>query len=209
MSNWVSDEEKKHRRWGEPVVHGFHICTQFVLFSLIIVQFTIRHPLLSGQEKRIQSVYTSLSGNGCRHFEGDPETGATKDNCTGVGGFQLLVLNDDNRSSITVVTPEGKEFPLEYWSVVTHSFSNLGPRAEWRVVGRGSKTIPIALIVRVEYMDQRNIVKPQKESVLSVAKITPETICVVQNVKSEAGANAHARIVADNAGTGACLEALP
>lgn len=53
--------------------------------------------------------------------------------CGGVGKFKLHVLDDDERSSVSVVAPDGEIFPLEYWEVVTHSFSSLGAGAEWRV----------------------------------------------------------------------------
>jgi hypothetical protein len=179
------------------------------LFALALLQFAVRPAPVHAQQVGVESIYTRLSGNECRQLQQDPETGAAKDECRGVDGLRLILLNDDNRASVTVITPENKVFPLQYWDVVTHSFSNLGAKAEWRVVREGSKTRPIALIVRVEFMDQSNVAAPRKKSVLSVAKITPESICVVQNVTNDADANARARVAADNAADKPCLVPKP
>lgn len=196
-------------RVSGPVMRILVIFAQLSIFCLVIAQPIVKPPLFFAQEQDIESVYSPLSGSKCKQLQKDPETGAAKDECVGVGGFRLLVLNDDDRSSVTVVTPEKKEFPLDYWNVVTHAFSSLGAKAEWRVARRGSKEMPIGLIVRVEYMDQSNVAAPQKRSVLSVAKIGPDQSCVVQIVKNGVDANTRARAAADNAATKACLEPQP
>jgi hypothetical protein len=75
----------------------------------------------------------------------------------GVAGFRLLVADDDARMSVSVVTPDKKEHALDYWNIITRSFSSLGDRAEWRVVKRKGMITPIALIVRVDSSEQENI----------------------------------------------------
>ena len=180
------------------------------ILASVFVPLLLGSPFCSSSQARtVESVYSELVGKGCKSLKQDTETGAGVEECVGIGGFNLLVLNDDSRSSITVVTPEKKEFPLDYWDVVTHAFSSLGTKAEWRVARRGSKTTPLALIVRVDYMDQSNVAAPKKKSVLAVAKITPERICVTENVKSGADANARARAAADSSATRGCLATLP
>jgi hypothetical protein len=155
-----------------------------------------------------ESLYSALIGENCRTVEQDTETASSVTECAGVGGFRLLVIHDDARSSVTVVTAEGKRFPLEYWNVVTHAFSELGTKAEWRVLGDRGKVAPIALIIRVTYDEQENIAA-SKRSVLAVAKITPESICVVQMVQNAQQANESARKSADTAATRPCLPPLP
>ena len=177
--------------------------------SLIIAPLMVSPSLCFALGQSVESLYSPLTGPQCKSVMQNHETGAAKDECVGVGGFRLFVLNDDSRASVTVVTPEGKEFPLAYWDVVTHAFSNLGAKAEWRVVHNGSKVQPKALIVRVEYSDQSNVAAPKKKSVLSVAKISPDVICVVKVVSGGADANVRARAFADKAETKACLGPQP
>ena len=78
--------------------------------------------------------------------------------------------------SISVVSPDNKAHALDYWNIITRSFSSLGEKAEWRVVKRKGKITPIALIVRVDSSEQQNLNSPKKTSYLAVAKITPEEI---------------------------------
>ena len=161
------------------------------------------------QKPEFTSMYTPLSGDQCKSRESDKETGSATDECAGVGGFRLLILSDDSRSSLTLVSPAKKEFPLDFWNVVTHSFSTLGSRAEWRVKKDGTRMVPFALIVRVNYTDQTNVAAPRKKSVLSVAKITSEEACVVGVVQGDARGNERARSLADEAAGKPCLQSKP
>jgi hypothetical protein len=106
--------------------------------------------------------------------------------------------------SVTVVGPEKQEHPLGYWDVVTHAFSSLGKKAEWRVVRSNGKMSPIALIVRVNYIDQSNPAAPKHESCLAVAKITEDKVCVTDKIKG-ANANERARQAADQSAEKDCL----
>jgi hypothetical protein len=107
-----------------------------------------------------ESLYSPLIGENCRTVREDTETDSSVTECAGIGGFRLLVIHDDDRSSVIVVTAEGKRFPLEYWNVVTRAFSTLGAKAEWRVLRDREKVTAIALIIRVTYADQENIAVP-------------------------------------------------
>ncbi len=143
------------------------------------------------------SVYTDLAQDHCKTVRIAEETGGSEQRCPGTAGYDLLVLDDDDRMSVTVVAPDGKEHPLDYWSVVTTAFSSLGEKAEWRVVQKK----PVALIVRV------NSVNPETErplSYLAVAKITPQAICVTDVVPSSPTANEEARQAADSAADRPC-----
>jgi hypothetical protein len=136
----------------------------------------------------------------------DDETGSTVSSCPGVAGYALQVLDDDSRQSVTIITPDKREFPLNYWHVVTPYFSQLGDKAEWRVIQKDGKPEPIAIIVRVNAQEQKDIdAQVINRSYLAVAKITPPEICVTDRIPPGAAANQEARMAADNAAKKACL----
>jgi hypothetical protein len=158
------------------------------------------------------SVYSSLAGRDCRRVEQALETAQSTRECPGVGGFRLRVLLVDDRASVTVVTPDGQQYPLEYWNVVTRAFSDLGLTAEWRVPRARGKAAPIAVIVRINAHEPgRNdaAASSRRRALLAVAKITPEVICVVRAIDAAASANEDARRAADGAAVQPCLQPLP
>ncbi len=148
------------------------------------------------------SVYTNITGAGCKTVEAHEEGASSVQKCPGVGGYDLLVEDSDSRQSVAVVTPDGKKHPLNYWQVVTSGFSSLGEKAEWRVEKKGGKVRPYALIVRVNASE--NPEKPdEKTSYLAVAKITADAVCVTDKVKT----NEEARQAADASADKPCREA--
>lgn len=152
----------------------------------------------------ISSVYTSLAEADCRVIEIDEESASSVSRCPGIAGYALKVLDGDARMSIDVITPSGREHSLNYWSVITHNFSHLGPRAEWRM--RGDR--PVALIVRVNANeDQQN--PNRATSYLAVAKLTGSEICVTDRIPPVADANVAARAAADRAASRPCLAEAP
>lgn len=154
----------------------------------------------------VRSVYTSLAEGDCRLVEKDEETGGTVQRCPGVAGYALKVSDFDARMSVTVVAPDGSEHPLRYTSVITHSFSALGPRAEWRVSGAEGR--PQALIVRVN-ANEDNMNPERVTSYLAVARVTPQGSCVTERIGPVADANVLARQAADRAAGRPCLERVP
>jgi hypothetical protein len=151
------------------------------------------------------SVYTDITGSRCRTISVDRESGASVQSCPGVAGYKLEVEDDDARMSISVVAPGGKKSELSYWQVITHNFSSLGNKAEWRVTNNKGKTTPVALIVRVNANEDPS--NPQKTtSYLAVAKITATKTCVTDKIGPSATANEKARRAADAAATRPCLE---
>jgi hypothetical protein len=151
------------------------------------------------------SVYTDITGSRCRTISVDRESGASVQSCPGVAGYKLEVEDDDARMSISVVAPGGKKSELSYWQVITHNFSSLGNKAEWRVTNNKGKTTPVALIVRVNANEDPS--NPQKTtSYLAVAKITATKTCVTDKIGPSATANEEARRAADAAATRPCLE---
>jgi len=177
--------------------HSLHTVLFFILLSGT-------GQLIRAQSKP-ESVYSDISAQKCRTVEVDKETGSSTQSCPGVAGYKLLVLDDDNRQSITVVGPGGKKHPLDFWQVVTTAFSSLGSKAEWRVVRSKGKFSPVALIVRVNASEDS--ANPNRlTSYLAVVKLTPGEICVTHKIPPGAKANEDARHAADNARTAACLK---
>lgn len=153
---------------------------------------------------KTDSIYTSLDTKDCKTLESHEEEGGWhKGRCTGTAGYQLDVSEGDLRQSLTVVSPGGKEFPLDLWSTVSGGFSTLGQKAEWRVHKDGNKTTPFALIVRFNVSEDTE--HPEKTtSYLVVSKITANAICVTDVVKPIPNANVKARKLADSATSKAC-----
>jgi hypothetical protein len=150
----------------------------------------------------VESVYTDIAPARCKTVETHEEGASSVQKCAGVAGYGLLVEDNDLRQSVTVVSPDGKKYPLNYWQVVTTAFSSLGEKAEWRVEKKGGRARPFALIVRVNASE--NPEKPdQKTSYLAVAKITAGEVCVTDKVKT----NEAARLAADASAAKPCLKA--
>ncbi len=156
----------------------------------------------AAQRSGATSVYTPLGGQGCTRAR---STGpiSSEWTCRGVAGYRLLVSNDDERESITILAPDGQQYALEYHQVVCRgAFCYLGKQAEWRVVRRGRKVVPIALIARVDVQGQ----DMKKTSYLVVAKITGRGICVTDRIAPTPRANERARRTADDPDGTPCLQ---
>jgi hypothetical protein len=171
--------------------------------AILLVLFAAGGSIMA--QPKLESVYSDLSESKCRTIKVDKETGSSTQRCPGIAGYKLLVLDDDARQSITVVTPAGKTHPLQFWQVVTYAFSSIGNKAEWRVDRRKGKISPVALIVRINASEDS--ANPSRlTSYLAVVKVTPEEICVTRKIPPGANANETARHAADTARTAACLQ---
>lgn len=153
----------------------------------------------------VESLYTDLSPDHCKTIETDEESGSSVQECPGVAGYRLLVEDGDGRQSATLLAPDGKRHPLDFWQVITSGFSVVGDKAEWRVVRRGDQVRPVALIVPV-YANENPDAPDEKTSYRAVAKITGEKICVTAKVAGGAGAQEEAKRAADAAAGQPCLE---
>jgi hypothetical protein len=171
---------------------------------LAIVSLVFINNFVSAQTN--QSVYTSVETKQCRTIKSSPdEAGSYEGRCRGVAGYNLIVEEGDLRTNIKVVAPGGNSTSLDLWTVVSSAFSSLGPRVEWRVAKRGSKSIPVALIIR--YNASENVDNPNKTtSYLAVAKITATETCVTDKILPGPNANADARRAADAAARKSCLK---
>ena len=158
----------------------------------------------AGQQNYV-SIYTPISGKTCVKHIDDQSTRAFTLDCPGALGFRLKILRDDDRSSVSIVTPNQLVLPLNYWNVVTRGFSNLGTKAEWRIGQLDGKAAPVALIVRVNSLDQSDPGHPERVTLLAVAKVSTNAACVTRAVDAlSPQANKQARQFADD-GHLACL----
>ena len=133
-----------------------------------------------------KSIYTDLNGKGCSSERSTSEASSER-TCSGIEGYKLLIQNDDERDSIAIITPDGKEHPLDFSQTISKgAFAYLGQKAEWRVASKNGKDVPIALIVRVEVKSNGSN-KPG--SYLSVSKISEQGICVTDRIDPIANAN--------------------
>ncbi len=161
-----------------------------------------RESLLSADS--VTSVYSSLSG--CKTVSTDRESDSSTQACRGVGGYNLRLEYGDARESITVISPDGKSYPLNFWEVLSSGFSSVGQKAEWRVTRKKGKVVPIALIVRFNASENPED-SSKVTSYLAVAKITPQEICVTDKIAPSATANEEARRAADASADKPCLAA--
>lgn len=156
--------------------------------------------LLAGTAQAQTSVYTPMEGAACRSralIPDDPVDGGGR-RCPGAGGYALKIETGDDRDFVSVVDPRGREHDLRLSEVVTWSFSWVGPRAEWRLAGRGAR--PHALIFRLNHQRETN---DGNASPLVVARL--DRMCVTAVVPAGRRQNEAARGAADRPGP--CLPA--
>ena len=146
----------------------------------------------------MESVYTEIADTACEvTLEEEPASSLLA--CAGPAGFGLQASDFDARVSVSIVDPAGGVRSLNFYDTVTHSFSALGPRAEWRLLdGR-----PEAFIVRVDAYEHPE--DPDRTtSYLVVAKLGAET-CVTDKIPPSPEQNLKARQAADLASASPCL----
>ena len=152
------------------------------------------------------SGYTDLDRKFCRTIVSrSAEMIEYEGRCPGLGGYKLLVNQEDVSYDLTLVTPKGSEHPLKLWNPDSYTSSSFGPKAEWRLKTEGGKSTPVALIVRYNIEDAKRSNK--KESFLVVIKIAQNEICVTDKINSGPNANEEARRSADISATKPCLSA--
>jgi len=155
----------------------------------------------------LQSEYTDLTSPTCKEVKMEkqiPEDDSFAMKCPGIGGYKLEVVGGDLRTSVNVIDPSGKSFPLNFYDTITGHFSTLGNKAEWLGEKKGA---PSALIVRVNASE--NVDKPSEiTSYLAVAKITSSEICVTDKVVPSPKMNEVARMAAAGSATKACLKSI-
>jgi hypothetical protein len=158
----------------------------------------------------IESIHTDLAGGSCRQeIDKEDPNDTPYLVCPGVASYALIVRDvDSGRKSIDIIDPSGQVLPLDYDQVVTRHMSNLEGRAEWRVVTRDGKPVPIALIVRVQAREDDN---PEKvtQSYLAVAKLTANQTCVTDRIPAGGQSETEVRRAADSAQERQCAPPQP
>ncbi len=159
--------------------------------------------LATQEQPVLSSVSSSIHVKDCITKLADERLGYRGD-CTGVGGYKLVRLEGDLRASVNIVSPDGKQHELNYWSVITGGFSDLEDSAEWRVQKQGDVITPKALIVQVN-ASENPANSSEITSYLAIAKITANEVCVTDKIKDGPKAVAQARAAADASGNKSCL----
>lgn len=151
--------------------------------------------------RSVKSVYSQLDIGSCGPVRTKSEI-SSEWTCAGIQGYKLTVHSDDDRDSATVITPDGKQYPLDFSKTISKgAFASLGQKAEWRVLNKDGKDVPIALIIRV---DVEAADSKKRTSYLAVSKITGQRICVTDRIE---GVRADERVleVADASASKPCL----
>lgn len=133
----------------------------------------------SGTPAYPATITTDLHGKTCKMLSFDRETGAATRQCTGVAGYKLLVHDEDGRTSIDVVPPARRNLPLNFWDVVSNGYSTVGRKAEWHMVKRNGKTVPVGLVVTVNTVDTVALDRYKRGALTTVTRIGQDGACVV------------------------------
>lgn len=152
---------------------------------------------------RYDSTYTSIRPDACRVTFQDPESGSVALRCQSFRKIGVTVEEGDLRQSITLHI-KGADYPLEFWTHVTHGFSSLGNLIEWRHE-QGKPDRLAGMIVRLNASEHED---PEKTtSYLVVSKVTPPSVCVVGKIAPQVreNQNVKARAMAEQAAQLPCL----
>jgi hypothetical protein len=150
----------------------------------------------------LASEYTKLTRPPCRTTNVQAEGGNSEQVCPGIYGYKLLLLDSDGRMSVTIVTPDGTQHPLEFWNSVTSHFSTVGRKAEWRIRKQRTQNLPVGIILPLDVKEDPE--SNTATSYLVVARIDHTNVCVVQKFRSGPSALTDARRVADSAADRSC-----
>ncbi len=123
--------------------------------------------------------------------------------CPGVGGYNFSISGPDDRPSITVITPRGKTFPLHYWDTTAPEFKHFKNFASWTVQQRGGSQVPLGLVLYVDVKDDYN--NPFAGLFAVVAKVTPNSVCVVGRIPPSSMSAMDQATVANSAAGRPCL----
>jgi len=160
--------------------------------------------LLQAKEKTSivnTSSYTSIAEQDCITLNSD-NMGSIQE-CEPFLDIKVKVIEGDLRQSI-VLMRKGKEYDLNFWSIVSPMFSFLGQKIEWRhQLGKPEKLK--GMIVRFEASDNfENLDKTS--SYLVVSKISKDKICVVAKIAPSEDQNEIARKILDSKKVLPCLK---
>ncbi len=128
-----------------------------------------------------QSAYTPLGENDHCEVLSEVKEGedvlSVESNCGGMGGYEILVNDGDERQMVTIRTPTG-DYDLELYKHLP-AMGYLGNKAEWRGKALAiGKVDPTALIFRYFTPTEQQ----SNKSSLVVAKLTKDGACITSVV---------------------------
>lgn len=149
----------------------------------------------------VGSAYTEIDE--CKVTEeGHEEMPFVTRRCEGHAGYSLVVTTSDLRDSVTLVTPEGEEEPLDFnGQIAEGAFNNLGKTVEWR---GADPEHPRVLIARMNVANEGDPMAADT-SYLAVVKLESPA-CIIARVPPGPGQNVAARRFADRETLPACLK---
>lgn len=139
------------------------------------------------QPASLRTVATTLDRSACQQQTDPSDPNETPFwICPGAAGYRLhLRRAGSGRVSIDVRSPSGKEFPLDFTTVVTPSMFNLKGGAEWILPPAGQGDEPLALITRVELREDLQDPARVTRTMAVIAKLTPEPACVTKVLNAD------------------------
>lgn len=151
---------------------------------------------------------TSLHGKSCKIVAFDRETGAATRECRGVHGYTLMVHDEDGRTSVDIVPRGGRALPLNFWDVVSGGYSTVGRKAQWHLVRRNGKMVPVGLVVMVNANEAVAPDRYQRKTLAAVTRIGDGSACVVYRIDAASEAAARRIRAAATNPRAACLGAV-
>jgi hypothetical protein len=165
------------------------VTKRILLFAVLLGSFTC---FVTAQ---YTSSYTSLHGKNCRKLKPIGRDVLDRERCTGLAGFKLDHLWNEDIDWIELITPAGKRFSLGAPFTMP---GYMGPTLEWRL--RNGR--PIALVARYTLVKPDDMKK--KLPTMVVSKITPTSACVTDVIEPSKDQNLTARRLADSASSRPC-----
>ena len=164
----------------------------------VVLAATLAAGLFSAPAKAqaIESAYTALDLDKCRHTKGKQEEDYGEWRCTGFGGIAVYVSAGDQRTYVSYGR-NAKSEPAAKQTLA--SFNGEGKKIEWRAErGNDGKLKPFATIMRWSTTVSSGD-GPVEGEVLVVTRLAPGGICHVGCVDAKANpdANALAQKLAD------------
>lgn len=167
-------------------------------------------PLEAVVDRGIESVQTSIDEKICRTIKTESEGEVVVQHCPGIANYILQADYADARESVTIISPEKKEYPLSFWDTVGYGFSYLNKTAEWRLTtGADNKKHPIAILIPFSMSEVNATLGTQDpyKDYLVIAKITPTEVCVTDVLDLSDKNNARQEVqwqIADTAASRSC-----
>jgi hypothetical protein len=175
--------------------------------AILVLTFSAAFPTSASGEHpdaaSMASESTKLVHPPCKTTSVQREGGDSTQVCPGPIGYQLLLLDSDGRMSVTVVTPDAVKHPLDFSTTVTPHFSSVGSKAEWRIRKHGEHRGVVSVILPLDVKEDPDSNKVTPYWI--VAKISSQTVCVVQKIQRGGNSLSDARRIADSAEKANCL----